>query len=313
MNSKLILEICQNHNGSKELLEEMIHAASESGANYLKIQDIKSKELTKRKRFEKGKLSKHKVITIKRPYQNEYDRLCKLDMDTNFYSDFVSLCKKYKCKSIVTPFTYNSFDRIKNHHFDYIKIASYDCSAIPFLNKIKKLKIPMIVSTGASTKIEIEKARVALNKNLESLLHCITIYPTPLEKCNLSKINKLKKIHPKIGWSDHTLFERDGHIASVAASLLGVSYIERHFTILPKTKTKDGPISINPKETNELIKLLKLSKEEKIYYLEQKNKNWKIVFGNGTWLLSHEEKLNRDYYRGRFAVKKNGNYKYNWQ
>ena len=52
---KLILEICQNHKGSITLLEEMIHAASETGAKFLKIQDIHSSELVKRDRFEKGK------------------------------------------------------------------------------------------------------------------------------------------------------------------------------------------------------------------------------------------------------------------
>ena len=57
---KLILEICQNHRGSITLLEEMIHAASETGAKFLKIQDIHSSELTKRDRFEKGKKIKIK-------------------------------------------------------------------------------------------------------------------------------------------------------------------------------------------------------------------------------------------------------------
>ena len=41
MKKNLILEICQNHNGSEKLLKEMIHAASETGAKYVKIQDIK--------------------------------------------------------------------------------------------------------------------------------------------------------------------------------------------------------------------------------------------------------------------------------
>ena len=56
MKKNLILEICQNHNGSDNLLKEMVHAASETGAKYLKIQDIHSTELTSRPRFEKGKI-----------------------------------------------------------------------------------------------------------------------------------------------------------------------------------------------------------------------------------------------------------------
>ena len=36
MKKNLILEICQNHNGSESLLKEMIHAASETGAKFVK-------------------------------------------------------------------------------------------------------------------------------------------------------------------------------------------------------------------------------------------------------------------------------------
>ena len=37
-----------------------------------------------------------------------------------------------------------------------------------------------------------------------------------------------------------------------------------------------------------------------------------IYFGDGTLDLSHEELLNRDYYRGRFAAHINGKVIYNW-
>ena len=49
----LILEICQNHNGSRAYLKDD-HAASETGAKFVKIQDIHSRELTNRSKFDKG-------------------------------------------------------------------------------------------------------------------------------------------------------------------------------------------------------------------------------------------------------------------
>ena len=60
----------------------------------------------------------------------------------------------------------------------------------------------------------------------------------------------------------YTLFERDHHIASLASLLCGANYIERHFTILSKDKTKDGPVSINFKETKELVEYMKLDNIE---------------------------------------------------
>ena len=49
-----IAELCQNHNGDKFILDEMISAASESGASIAKIQSIDSNELTHRPRFDEG-------------------------------------------------------------------------------------------------------------------------------------------------------------------------------------------------------------------------------------------------------------------
>lgn len=313
MKKNLILEICQNHNGSENLLKEMIHAASETGAKYIKIQDINSSELTFRPRFEKGEIINKKVITIKRPFNDEYDRLKKLDMKENFISNFVKYCALYKVMPMITPFTYGSFNRIENKKVKMIKIASYDCSSFNFLDKIKTLKLPMIVSTGATKKNEIIKASKILKKQLYAFLHCVTIYPTPLEKCNLQKINFLKKYSKNVGWSDHTLFEKDEHTASLVSLLCGASIIERHFTILNKKRTKDGPVSINFKEAKELSQYMKLNKNTILKILNDRyREKWKRCLGNGKTSLSHEELLNRDYYRGRFAKFQNNNPNYNW-
>ena len=44
MRPLLIAECCQNHNGRQDLLREMIHRAAEAGADYVKIQAIRSRE-----------------------------------------------------------------------------------------------------------------------------------------------------------------------------------------------------------------------------------------------------------------------------
>ena len=51
-NPILVAELCQNHCGSISLLKEMIVAAKEAGIKYLKIQDINSKNLVFRKKFD---------------------------------------------------------------------------------------------------------------------------------------------------------------------------------------------------------------------------------------------------------------------
>ena len=38
--TKIIAELCQNHKGDKNLLDEMVSAASDAGASYCKIQSM---------------------------------------------------------------------------------------------------------------------------------------------------------------------------------------------------------------------------------------------------------------------------------
>ena len=52
--TKIIAELCQNHNGDIKVLSEMVSAASEAGADILKIQSMRSKDLTFREMFEDG-------------------------------------------------------------------------------------------------------------------------------------------------------------------------------------------------------------------------------------------------------------------
>ena len=52
--TKIIAELCQNHNGDIKVLEDMVHAAAESGADFAKIQSIHSSDLAYRERFEHG-------------------------------------------------------------------------------------------------------------------------------------------------------------------------------------------------------------------------------------------------------------------
>jgi sialic acid synthase SpsE len=291
----LIAELCQNHNGDLNLMLEMVHAAKEAGCSVAKIQDIKSDELNFRARFEKknGK-------SLFRPYEIEKKRLKLLDLPDTFLQMFVEECRKVKIKSMVTPFTLNSIERIKDINFDLIKIASYDCSSFEFLKKITKINKQLIVSTGATTQHEIVKASKILKNSNFSFLHCVTIYPTPLSLCNFKKIRILKKFTKTVGWSDHSRFDENGHIPSLIALTEGADIIERHFTILDKSKTKDGVVSINYEEAKKLVKYMKKNKSELESILLQTLPNWRDYIGNGSFDLSKQELLNRDYYKGRF-------------
>jgi len=134
---------------------------------------------------------------------------------------------------------------------------------------------------------------------------------------HLNRINFLKKKFGKAGFSDHSLgFGKFRNLASKIAVYKGASVLERHITIMDKNKTKDGPVSIQPKDIREVINFSQLSKsDQKIYLSENYNYNIKKTFGFSKRNLSHKEILNRDYYRGRFSSydKKSQRMIYNWE
>lgn len=310
----LIAECCQNHNGDKNILEKMIDEAANNGADYVKIQAIRSKELSFRERFEFGETDINgKIKTIKRPYKSEFERLSKLDLSLDDEHWFVEKCKESGVKSMTTVFTRDSVSQVKEMGYDAIKIASYDCASIPLLEDVKKNWNKIFVSTGATYDNEIEKAVEVLKDTDFELLHCVTIYPTPLEKLHLNRIKFLKNFTNKIGYSDHSKPSSTDLWASKIALAMGASNIERHYTILGENETKDGPVSITPSMLLELRNFANLDNSDQWSIIKNDFPNWEITLGNSNRELSHDELLNRDYYRGRFANIKNGKIKYNWE
>jgi len=314
MKPVLIAECCQNHNGNKEILKEMIHKAAENGADYVKIQSIRSSDLTFRERFEEGETDTDgKVKTIKRPYKPELERLSKLDLTIEQEAWFVEECWRAGVAPMTTAFTRSVVNEIKDLGYEAIKVASYDCASYPLLKDLKKYFSTIYVSTGATYDEEIAKAAEILKDTDLTLLHCVTIYPTELQDLNLKRINFLRRFTSKVGYSDHSKPSTTGLWASKIALALGACCIERHYTVLPPDQTKDGVVSITPEMLRELRQFANLTRPEMMEIIRKEMPDWEITLGAATRPLSHVELLNRDYYRGRFASKVNDKVIYNWE
>lgn len=309
---EIIAELCQNHNGDPHLLKKMLWSAAENGADYAKMQMIFSDDLTFREGFEYGLIEDNVIKTIKRPYSSEYERLKKLDLDISTYEMFIDECLSAGIKPMATIFTRDKIEMAKNIGFKEIKIASYDCASHKFISELKDNFDRLIISTGATFSNEIQKTADILKNNNFSFLHCVTLYPTPLDKLNLRKINLLKKYCNKTGFSDHTQLQKDNLTSCVIALWLGADIIERHFTVLEPEQTKDGVVSLNPEKLKSLVELSQMNKDD-LFELVQKIDGYEKILGVENPSLTHEELLNRDYYRGRFASKLGGKIIYNWE
>ena len=316
---KYIAELCQNHNGREKNLDEMLDRCVRSGADYVKLQYIFSKSLVFRPIFETGFVKGNKVLSIKRPYKSEFNRLKNIELKNKVYEKFVTKCEKLGVKPMITCFSRDNINTLYNMGYKDIKVASYDCSSFEMIREMSNKFDNIVMSTGATYLDEISKSCEILMKSKKnfSLLHCVTIYPTPINKINLKKIDYLKKkFNVPVGFSDHSeSFNKKKNLASKLSIYFGAQLIERHITILPKDMSKDGKVSILPEDILEIKKFSKLKKnEQKIYLKDMYNFDIKHLKDKKLDLdLSHEELLNRHYYKGRFgSVLKNKRIVYNW-
>jgi N,N'-diacetyllegionaminate synthase len=299
--SKLIAEFCQNHNGDFDLLERMVEAAAKSGATHGKMQTIFANTVTYRPQFEDGLIQSGDIKSIKRPYADEYKRLKGLEISYKETEKFIKVCNENEIIPMTTCFVRSHVNKLFDLGFRSIKVASYDCASFPMLRDLSNKFNEIIVSTGATYDDEVIHAADILKGTNFSMLHCVTLYPTPLDQMHMLRMDWLRTLAPSVGYSDHSLVTGTGLLASKAALTLGADIIERHFTLLPATETRDGPVSINKEQLQELSDFSKLSKDEQLIRMDYDYPNWKVVIGKKNRMLTNEELLNRDYYRGRFA------------
>jgi len=133
------------------------------------------------------------------------------------------------------------------------KIGSGECNNYPLIEHIAKFGKPMIVSTGMNT-IESVRKTVEILETYDvpyALLHTTNLYPTPSHLVRLGAMQELQKEFPKavVGLSDHTT----SNLACFAATALGASILERHFT---DRMDRPGPDIINSMDPIALKELL---------------------------------------------------------
>lgn len=309
----LIAELCQNHNGSPDLLYSMVYQAAIGGASHAKIQNLYSWELSHRAEFES------RTGEIYRPYFAEFERLRKLDLDPKTESLFVSTCRALDITPMVTVFTHEGANRAKEAGFRSIKIASYDCASLPLIESVLKFADELVVSTGATPWEEVSRTADYLStRDTQSitLLHATTAYPNTLENANLGRMAQLEQFGLPVGYSDHTgtLDPNTANATSKAAIILGAQAVERHFTVLPPGATKDGPVSIDTIRLADLTKFFEDQSETGFVSPEEKAAVDELLATSDSFRLepSDEELVNARYYRGRVVSRHAGLSCFSW-
>lgn len=312
----LIAECCQNHLGDPQTLYKMVEAGASAGATHLKIQGLYFDELTLREQFEVNRKPEFSGYIV-RPYAAEVARLKPLTLDPDVEKAFVEKCRLNNVTPMISVFSHLGVDRAINAGYRSFKIASYDCASIELISRLLPHSDELVISTGATYWQEIAATVkfIELNKLPKTrviFLHAVTEYPTQNESVRLLRMAALSRFGFEVGFSDHTSPQTSGLAATALAIKLGAKAIERHFTILDAGATKDGPVSVNPAQLEQISKMFRDS-SHLLDFLPEEDQLISMLAPLNSLQPSEIELKNREYYRGRVASIYRDKHIYSWE
>lgn len=251
----IIAEAGVNHNGSIETAKKLIETAADAGADIVKFQTFKVENLVSRT----AKKAAYQQANTGNTAELQYDMLKKLELSEEDHRLLIEHCRKCGIEFWSTAFDTESIQMLAGFGITRWKIPSGEITNLPFLQMIGSFKQEIILSTGMSTMEEIEEALYILTSSGTSIeniivLHCNTEYPTPMKDVNLLGMLEIRdRCSVKIGYSDHT----DGIEVAIAATALGASVIEKHFTLDKAMEGPDHKASLEPAELKAMVKAVR--------------------------------------------------------
>ena len=251
---KIIAEAGVNHNGDIELAKRLIEEAAQAGADMIKFQTFTASKVISRSA---PKAKYQKVTTDKEESQLEMAK--KLELDSKAHRLLQAHSQKMGLQFLSTPFDLDAVDLLVSLGLKIFKIPSGEITNLPLLKKVGGLRAEIFLSTGMACLGEIESAievliQAGTSKNLITVLHCNTEYPTPMSDVNLLAMQTIQKaLQVNIGYSDHTL----GIEVPTAAVAIGATVIEKHFTLDRQLPGPDHQGSAEPREFKEMVKAIR--------------------------------------------------------
>jgi len=251
----IIAEAGVNHNGDVNIAKQLIDAAAEAKADYVKFQTFQSNKVISS--FAEQASYQYKNTGIK---ESQLEMVQKLELSKQDHQLLLDHCKKTNIKFFSTSFDLPSTRFLRKLNLGLFKIPSGEITNLPYLSLIGSYNTEIILSTGMADLGEIEQAIRVLEKNGTernkiTLLHCTTEYPAPFEEVNLKAMNTLREAFgTEVGYSDHT----EGIEVAIAATALGASVIEKHFTLDKSLPGPDHKASLDPVELKKMVYSIRL-------------------------------------------------------
>ena len=236
----MIAELGVNHNGDLEMAHRLIDEGAGAGADIVKFQSFEPAELV----ADSAPTAAYQRRSTGQGGQREM--LENLVLPREALQELADHCGDLGVEFLSTAFDWTNLEMLISIGIRRVKVPSGELNNEPYLSRLGSLGLPLIVSTGMADWADVDRA-VALTRDAPhvTLLHCVSLYPTPSELANLSVIPRMRERYGlAVGWSDHTIDIEAG----VIAVALGSSVIEKHLTLDKRLPGPDHAASADPDE-----------------------------------------------------------------
>ncbi|MEM6160907.1 N-acetylneuraminate synthase [Erwinia sp. P6884] len=275
----IIAEAGVNHNGNEDLAFRLVDAAVAAGADVVKFQTFKAKNLV----TASARQANYQIQNTQK-IESQLEMLTRLELSYEVHHKLIAYCEQKGIEFLSTAFDHESLHfLVDDLGLKKLKIPSGEITNAPLVLAHARTGADLIVSTGMANLAEIEAAlsviafgytapadqepstaafekayfsvsgREAI-KNKVTLLHCTTEYPAPFDEINLKVMDTLASAFElPVGYSDHT----EGLSVSIAAVARGAVLIEKHFTLDKEMEGPDHKASLNPDELSAMVKAIR--------------------------------------------------------
>lgn len=275
----IIAEAGVNHNGDEQLAFQLVDAAYAAGADIVKFQTFKAKNLVTAQA-----LQADYQVTNTGKQESQLAMLSRLELSYDAHHQLVAYCNKLGIEFLSTAFDSESLDFLVNDlGLTRLKIPSGEITNAPLVLQHALTGCDLIVSTGMATLADIEavlgviafgytaakdalpsveafqaayfsaEGKAALKQKV-TVLHCTTEYPAPLEDINLRAMDTIATAFGlPAGYSDHS----EGILVPIAAVARGAVLIEKHFTLDKNMEGPDHKASLSPLELKAMIEAIR--------------------------------------------------------
>lgn len=220
----VVAEVGAAHNGSKDRMLRLMEAAASAGADAIKIQAFTPDTIT-------GNFQRPEFVIQDGPWKGRhlFELYSEAQTPRAWFPAIYAHAKTLGIPVFPSVFSIEDIDFVKQFDPIALKISSFELVDPILIKAAIWGGTPLILSTGMGSWGEINMAMAAVRNHPAVWLHCVSSYPTLVEKANLRFMEVLRRQANFVGLSDHTL----GNEAAMMATACGACMIEKHITLTP--------------------------------------------------------------------------------